>query len=81
MLPSVKMMGSVWVMSNALAEDGRLMGIMAGHGCLAVMEMDTWLQQNMRLELGRYLGLGLDLGMDVDLGMGLDLGINNIIKI
>ena len=43
LLPVVEMMCSAWVMSDALAEDGRLMGIVAGHGHLAVMEMGTWL--------------------------------------
>ena len=50
-LPSAEMTYSVWVMSDASAEDGRLMGIVAGHGHLAVMEMGTWLQWNTRLEL------------------------------
>ena len=50
LLLPVEMMCSVWVVSDALAEDGRSMGIVAGHGCLAAMEMGALLQQNMRQE-------------------------------
>ena len=43
LLPSAEMPCSIWVMSDTSAKDGRLIGIMAGHGCLAVTEMGTWL--------------------------------------
>ena len=49
-LPPAEMTHSVQVVSDTLAKDGRSMGIVAGHRCLAVTEMGAWLGWNMRLE-------------------------------
>ena len=57
-LPPVEMIHSVWVVSDALAEDGRLMGIVAGHEHLAVMEHKVGIEQISGCRLGSGCGFG-----------------------
>ena len=76
-LPSAERPHNVWVMGDALAEDGGSQRIMAGYGrlacngngCLVIMEHEGGIEW--------VVGLGWDLGVDMDLGLGLGMGSNS----